>query len=125
MSPRRRWQHVPGEPYTATQAVEHLQCSRRWVKRLAETGRFPGAVKVSSEWVIPAESSSGGCPPSGSISACGRDDTTAAAERLGMSMHTVRRLVGGGEFAGAFKQQGCWHIPTSTIQARTEETLAT
>ncbi|MDQ5841659.1 MAG: hypothetical protein M3537_11095, partial [Chloroflexota bacterium] len=41
-----RGPHVAGEPYTATQAAEQLQCSYRWVKRLAETGRFPGAVKV-------------------------------------------------------------------------------
>ena len=112
--------HVAGEPYTAPQAAELLQCSHRWVKRLAETGRFPGAVKVDSKWVIPAEVVERGLPTKGTFTpaVAGMYGVTAAAERLGLSVKSVQRLAAGGELDGAYKQQGFWYIPTSAIEAR-------
>jgi hypothetical protein len=112
--------HVVGEPYTAPQAAEHLQCSHRWVKRLAETGRFPGAVKVGRGWTIPADVVERGLPTTGTSTPAVAEmcDTTTAAERLGLSVRYVQRLAVGGQLAGAFKQQGFWYIPTWAIEAR-------
>ena len=112
--------HVAGEPYTVAQAAEHLQCSQRWVKRLAETGRFPGAVKVGGVWVIPADVVERGLPTKGTSPPAVAEmyGVTAAAERLGLDVRTVQRLAAGGEFDGACKQRGFWYIPTSAIEAR-------
>ena len=112
--------HVAGEPYTATQAAEQLRCSHRWVTRLAETGRFPGAVKLGREWVIPAEVVERGLPTTGTSTPAVAEmcDVTTAAERLGLSVKSVQRLAACGEFAGAFKQRGFWYIPTWAIEAR-------
>jgi|GEM_PF-3284243 len=112
--------HVAGEPYTAPQAAEHLQCSHRWVKRLAEIGRFPGAVKVGRGWVIPAAAVEQGLPTRGTCTPAVAEmcDITAAAERLGRSVRCVQRLAASGQLAGAFKQQGYWYIPTCAIEAR-------
>ena len=114
---------MAGAPYTAPQAAEHLQCSHRWVKRLAETGRFPGAVKVGGGWVIPADVVERGLPTKGTSTPAvpGMHGVTAAAERLGLSVKNVQRLAVGGEFAGACKQQGFWYIPTWAIEARLAE----
>jgi hypothetical protein len=119
VSSRARWPHVPGKPYTAPQAAEQLQCSHRWVKRLAETGRFPGAVKVGRGWVIPADVVEQGLPTKGicTPAVAGMYSITAAAERLGLSGRYVQRLATGGKFAGAFKQQGFWYIPVCAIEA--------
>jgi excisionase family DNA binding protein len=115
-----RGPHLAGEPYTAPQAAEHLRCSHRWVKRLAETGRFPGAVKVGRGWVIPADAVERGLPTRGTSTPAVAEmcDITAAAERLGLSVRYVQRLAAGGQLAGAFKQQGYWYIPTCAIEAR-------
>ena len=43
---------------------------------------------------------------------------TTASVRLGLSVRYVQRLAAGGQFAGAFKQQGYWYIPTWAIEAR-------
>jgi excisionase family DNA binding protein len=112
--------HVAGDPYTAPQAAEHLRCSHRWVKRLAETGRFPGAVKVGRGWVIPADAVERGVPTRGTSTPAIAEmcDITAAAKRLGLSVRGVQRLAAGGQFAGAFKQQGFWYIPACAIEAR-------
>ena len=112
--------HVAGEPYTATQAAEHLRCSYRWVKRLAETGRFPGAVKVGGRWVIPAEVVERGLPTRGTSTPAVAEmsSVASAAERLGLQVRTVQRLAAGGEFAGACKHQGFWYIPPSAIKTR-------
>ena len=115
-----RGPHVPGEPYTATQAAEQLACSHRWVNRLAETGRFPGAVKVGRKWVIPADVVEQGMPTKGTTTpaVAGMYGIIAAGERLGLEVSTVQRLAAGGEFAGARKHQGFWYIPPSAIEAR-------
>ena len=120
MSSRDRPQHVAGDPYTAPQAAEHLQCSHRWVKRLAETGRFPGAVKVGRAWAIPADVVERGLPTTGTYAPTVAEmcDMTTAAEQLGLSVRYVQRLAAGGKFAGAFKKQGYWYIPTSAVEAR-------
>ena len=112
--------HVAGEPYNATQAAEYLQCSYRWVKRLAETGRFPGAVKVGGRWVIPAEVVERGLPTRGTSTPAVAEmsSVASAAERLGLQVRTVQRLAAGGEFAGACKHQGFWYIPSEAIEAR-------
>jgi len=112
--------HVAGEPYNATQAAEYLQCSYRWVKRLAETGRFPGAVKVGGRWVIPAEVVERGLPTRGTSTPAVAEmsSVASAAERLGLQVRTVQRLAAGGEFAGACKLQGFWYIPPAAIEAR-------
>jgi excisionase family DNA binding protein len=117
---RTRGAHVAGEPYTAPQAAERLQCSHRWVKRLAETGRLPGAVKVGRGWVIPADAVEHGLPTKGTSTppVAGMCDITSAAERLGLSVRYVQRLAAGGQLAGACKQQGFWYIPTGAIEAR-------
>jgi hypothetical protein len=122
VSSRTRWPHVAGEPYTAPQAAEHLRCSHRWVKRLAEIGRFPGAVKVGRGWVIPADVVERGLPTKGTSTPAVAEmyGTTSAAERLGLSVKNVQRLAAGGQFAGACKQQGYWYIPTGAIEARLE-----
>ena len=119
MSSRATWPHVPGEPYTAPQAAAHLACSHRWVKRLAETGRFPGAAKVGRGWVIPADIVERGLPTRGTSTPALAEmcDITAAAERLGLSVRYVQRLAAGGKLAGAFKEQGFWYIPTEAIEA--------
>ena len=111
---------VAGESYTVAQAAEHLQCSQRWVKRLAGTGRLPGAVKVGGVWVIPADVVERGLPTKGTSApaGAGMHGVTAAAERLGLDVRTVQRLAAGGEFVGACKQQGFWYIPISAIEAR-------
>jgi excisionase family DNA binding protein len=115
-----RGPHVAGEPYTAPQAAEQLGCSHRWVKRLAETGRFPGAVKVGRGWIIPADVVERGLPTKGTSTpaVAGMYGITAAAERLGLSVKSVQRLAAGGRLAGACKQQGYWYIPTGAIEAR-------
>jgi hypothetical protein len=115
-----RGPHVAGEPYTAPQAAEQLQCSLRWVKRLAETGRFPGAIKVGGRWVIPDDVVERGRPTKGTSAPTVAEmyGVTAAAERLGLSVRSVRRLAACGEFAGACKHQGFWYIPALAIDAR-------
>jgi excisionase family DNA binding protein len=119
VSSRTRWPHVVGEPYTATQAAEQLRCSLRWVKRLAETGRLPGAVKVGRDWAIPADVVERGLPTTGTSTPAiaGMYGVTAAAERLGLSVRYVQRLATGGQLAGACKQRGFWYIPTGAIEA--------
>ena len=111
---------MAGEPYNATQAAEYLQCSYRWVKRLAETGRFPGAIKVRGRWVIPAEVVERGLPTKGTSTPAVAEmySIAEAAERLGLTVRTVQRLAAGGEFADACKHQGFWYIPPSAIEAR-------
>ncbi len=123
VSSRARRPQVAGDPYTAPQAAEHLQCSHRWVKRLAETGRFPGAVKVGRGWVIPADVIERGLPTKGTSTPAVAEmcDITTAAERLGLSVRYVQRLAAGGQLAGAIKQQGYWYIPTCAIEARLAE----
>ena len=111
---------MAGEPYTAPQAAEHLQCSHRWVKRLAETGRFPGAVKVGRGWVIPTDAVERGLPTRGTSTPAVPEMSSiaAAAERLGVTARCVQRLAAGGQLAGACKQLGYWYIPTCAVEAR-------
>jgi hypothetical protein len=105
-------------PRTRSHAVNDDDLSE--VKRLAETGRFPGAVKVGRSSAIPADVVERGLPTRGTSTptVAGMCDTTTAAERLGLSVRYVQRLAAGGQFAGACKQQGFWYIPTGAIEAR-------
>ena len=80
---------------TTAEAAKRLGVSRVTICRWCRQGRFPGALKFARGWYIPLTGPAD----------FQRETTTAAAERLGVSVPYVISLIERGQLAG---ERGPW-----------------